>query len=155
MTSRLAFGSRNSRRSWPCGVKMMPRPVPKLYLYSCGWTDAPDHKETVSGGLVFDIGNVGHDYKDGAPRWEVFGGEGAEMDVELANTKELADRLELVKVLCTRYLDCLQSAPQISAMIVSLICNYGKHRSRWLVKQCRIGLLMRIHIQTLGSRLSI
>ena len=41
-------------RSSPFGVNSMLRPPPKLYIYSCGWTDAPDHKETIASGLVFD-----------------------------------------------------------------------------------------------------
>ena len=119
----------------------MLRPPPKLYLYSCGWADALDHIETVSGGLVFDVGNVGHDHEEGgrrggsreAPRWEVFGGEGADMDHGLGSTKDLNDLLELLKSFCARFWGCLQSAPSVPALIVSLICKFGKHRSRWLV----------------------
>ena len=48
-------------RSSPFGVNAMLRPPPKLYLYSCGWADAPDHKETVSGGLVFELGSIDED----------------------------------------------------------------------------------------------
>ena len=77
-------------RPSPFGVNAMLRPPPKLYLYSCGWADALDHIETVSGGLAFDVGNVGHDHEEGgqAPRWEVFGGEGADLDHELGSIKD-------------------------------------------------------------------
>ena len=118
----------------------MLRPPPKLYLYSCGWADALDHIETVSGGLVFDVGNVGHDHEEEgrrggsreAPRWEVFGGEGADLDHELGSTKDLNDLLELLKIFCARCWDCLQSDPSVPALIVSLICKFGKHRFRLL-----------------------
>ena len=70
-------------RSSPFGVNMLLRPPPQLYLYSCGRAEAPDHKETVLGGLALDICNLGTDHEQGgrcgssrgAPRWEVFGGE--------------------------------------------------------------------------------
>ena len=128
-------------RSSSFGVSAMLRPPPKLYLYSCGWADALDNKETISSGLVFDVCNVGTDHEEGgprgsrqeAPRWRVFGGEGAEVDHELASTKELKDLLELLQSFCARYLDCLPSTPSVPALIVSLICKFGKHRSRWLV----------------------
>ena len=74
----------------------MLRPPPKLFLYSCGWAEVPDHQETISGGLVFDIGDVGTDYENeeqgGSPReascWQVFGGEGSDLDHVLAKTEK-------------------------------------------------------------------
>ena len=97
-------------RSSPFGMNAMLRPPPKLYLYSCGWADALDHIEIVSGGLVFDVGNVGHDHEEGgrrggsreAPRWAAFGGEGADMDHELGSTKDLNYFLKLLKSFCAR-----------------------------------------------------
>ena len=92
----------------------MRRLDPKLYLFPCGWADAADHQETISGGLVFDVGDVGHDHEEGgrrgAPRWLNFGGEGGELDRELGRTKELKDLLELLKNLCGHFWDGLQSA---------------------------------------------
>ena len=109
-------------RSSPFGVNAMLRPPPKMYLYSCGWADALDHTETVSGGLVFDVGNVGHNHEEGgrwgAPRWEFFGGEGSDLDHELGSSKELTDLLELFKFFGARFWDCLQSAPSVPALIV-------------------------------------
>ena len=130
-------------RSSPFGVNAMLRPSPKLYLYSCGWSEALDHLETVSGGLVFDISNVGTDYENReqrgsrreAPCWEVFGGEGSDLDHELARTKEFKDLLRLLKSLCAHFFDWLQSASSVPVLIVSVISNYGKHRSRWLLTQ--------------------
>ncbi len=43
------------------GVNVMLRPAPKLLLYSCGWADVADHVEALGHGLVFYIGDVGHD----------------------------------------------------------------------------------------------
>ena len=83
-------------RSLPVGVYAMLRAPPKLFLYSCGWAEVPDHQETISGGLVFDIGDVGTDYENeeqgGSPReascWQVFGGEGSDLDHVLARTEK-------------------------------------------------------------------
>ena len=86
----------------------MLRPPPKLCLYSCGWSDAPSHIETISGGLVFDIGNVGRDCDLEVPRWEVFGGEGGKIDQQFSRTKALNDLLNLLKSFCARFWDCLQ-----------------------------------------------
>ena len=71
----------------------MLRAPPKLFLYSCGWSEVPDHQETISSGLLFDISNVGTDYESnvGSRRaWEVFGGEGYYLDRELATMKEFS-----------------------------------------------------------------
>ena len=65
-------------RYLPFGVYAMLRAPPKLFLYSCGWSEVPDHQETISSGLLLDISNVGTDYENnvGSRRaWEVFGGE--------------------------------------------------------------------------------
>ena len=95
----------------------MLRPPPKLFLYSCGWAEVPDHKETISGGLVFDIGDVGIDYENeeqgGRPReascWQVFGGEGSYLDHVLARTEELKDLLDLLQSLCEHFFARLRS----------------------------------------------
>ena len=121
----------------------MLRPPPKLFLYSCGWAEVPDHQETISGGLVFDIGDVGTDYENeeqgGSPReascWQVFGGEGSDLDHVLAETENFKDLLELLKSLCEHFFARLHSFSTVPVLIVAVISNYGKHRSRWLLTQ--------------------
>ena len=83
----------------------MLRPPPKLYLYSCGWSDAPSHIETISGGLVFDIGNVGRDYDLYVPRWLIFGGEGGIIDKQMSRSKALNDLLDLLQSFCARFFE--------------------------------------------------
>ena len=103
-------------RSLPFGVYAMLRAPPKLFLYSCGWAEVPDHQETISSGLLFDISNVGTDYESnvGSRRaWEVFGGEGSDLDHELARMKEFRGLLRLLKNLCARFFDCLQSGSSV------------------------------------------
>ena len=78
---------------------------------------------------------MGHDDERRASRWKVLGGEGAEIDHEFESRKEFNDLLKLLKSLCARFLDCVESDPFVTSLIVSLMCNFGKHRSRWLVKE--------------------
>ena len=115
----------------------MLSPPPKLYLYSCGWSDAPNHIENISGGLVFDIGKVARDYDSYVRRWLFFGGEGGIIDKQLSRSKALNDLLDLLQSFCARFVNGLKSNPSVPTMIVSVICNHGKHRSRWLIVRLR------------------
>ena len=90
-------------RSSPFGVNAMLRPPPKLYLFSCGWSDAPNHIEKISGGLVFDIGKVARDYDSYVRRWLFFGGEGGIIDKQLSRSKALNDLLDLLQSFCARF----------------------------------------------------
>ena len=47
--------------------------------------------------------------------------------------KEFSGLLRILKNLCAYFLTCLQSGSSVPVLIVSLISNYGKHRSRWLL----------------------
>ena len=47
--------------------------------------------------------------------------------------KEVSRLLRILKNLCAYFVTCLQSGSSVPALIVSLISNYGKHRSRWLL----------------------
>ena len=92
----------------------MLRAPPKLFLYSCGWAEVPDHQETISSGLLFDISNVGTDYESnvGSRRaWEVFGGEGSDLDHELARMKEFKGLLRLLKTAVRTSLTAFNPAP--------------------------------------------
>ena len=109
------------------------QPGPRLCLYSCGWSDVPDHYETLARSFVFDISQVGHDPDvRGGPRWEVFGGDGDTLDRELSSSKELGSLLDLLKNFIARF---LESAQKDLRLIIAVICAWGKHRSRWLIKQ--------------------
>ena len=108
------------------------RPGPKLCLYSSGWSDVPDHVETLADSFVFDISEVGHYPDQSGPRgqrWESFGGDRGSLDNELASNSELDQLLELLTHLIFRFL-----ASGRDTLIIAVICAWGKHRSRWIIE---------------------
>ena len=48
---------------------------------------------------------------------------------------KLKDLLDLLKSLCEHFFARLHSFSTVPVLIVSVISNYGKHRSRWLLTQ--------------------
>ena len=110
-----------------------PAPAPKLRLFARGWSEVPDHAETLARGVVFDISEVGHAHDRRAARWRLVEGYGSALDAELGRRKDLYDILTLLKSLCLRFAGCIQEQQDVEELTLAMSCGWGKHRSRWVV----------------------
>ena len=116
----------------------MLRPFPKLFLRSCGWPEVPHHIEQLDHGFIIDISALARNQEDNVfnsslQKWKSWGGEGGELDAELSQNTDLMNLVGLLENLCVRYFECLRQSSTIPALFIAVVCNLGKHESRWVV----------------------
>ena len=125
-----------------------PRPRAKFAVYSVGWAEVLSNLEVLAETLLFDLSKVGHDHDaGGAPRWLNFGGDGSILDKELEANKVLSDVVKVIISIMSRYLLEVKDAEKrgteedIEDFSLSVVCNYGKHRSRYVVSRVHAWLV--------------
>ena len=72
--------------------------LPRIYLYSAGWSDYLDHREELLG-FLFDIEDLGEDRDHSFGKWKHFGGTGGHFDDLLANDPGIAEVENMLKEL--------------------------------------------------------
>ena len=121
-----------------CPDLMTLRAAPKLFIRSCGWSEVQRFIDHLDHGLVIDISEVVRVVEDGDRithwrRWECFGGEGGMLDAQLRQHAVLRDLVGILQNLCARYFEGLRQAYTLSDFYIVVICDIGKHHSRWVV----------------------
>ncbi len=118
----------------------MSCPSQKIFLYSIGWSDVPDHAEKLKG-YVFDIERLGADADHRSARWEFFGGESRPLNEEIEAIPGMAELENCLRCLLGEYAKCLlptddeahASEDIPDDFVATVVCAWGKHRSRFIV----------------------
>ena len=110
--------------------------TPKISIFSCGWSEGSEFKEMLlsQGAFLFDISNIQSDHDAHAPRWKHFGGDGSDLDEELGQIHVLRDLVTRLKDLIQCYMEAIDCNRVSHNLNLVVVCNWGKHRSSWVVE---------------------
>ena len=112
-------------------------PSGHLVLQSVGWSEAHMFFDEIVQGVVIDISQCCRDWDRSVLKtWFVFGGEGTEYDDRMRQNFEFQGIAELLRRIVA--IVCAAMHGTLQRVVVTVICSWGKHRSRLQVEDvCR------------------